>query len=53
VTATQTVNPLAATVANNVLGLDGSPCGAGGPPQDCALAGGDPVGTTTYTIHTQ
>ena len=53
VTATQTVNPLAATVANNVLGLDGSPCGPGGPPQDCALAGGDPVGTTTYTIHTQ
>jgi len=53
VTATQTVNPLAATVANNVLGLDGSPCGPGGPPQDCALAGGDPVGTTTYTINTQ
>jgi hypothetical protein len=53
VTATQTVNALAATVANQVLGLDGSPCGPGGPPQDCPLAGGDVVGTTTYTITTQ
>ena len=53
VTATQTVTDVAALLANQVLGLDGSPCGPGGPPQDCPLAGGDPVGTTTYTIHTQ
>jgi hypothetical protein len=53
VTATQTVNSTAATVGNQVLGLDGSPCGPGGPPQNCPLAGGDPVGTSTYEIHTQ
>ncbi len=53
VTAIQTVNAVAATIANQVLGLDGTPCGPGGPPQDCPLAGGDPVGETSYTIHTQ
>jgi hypothetical protein len=52
VTATQTVNVLAATVANTALGLDGTPCGPG-VNQDCPLTGGEPVGTTTYTIHTQ
>lgn len=53
VTATQSVNALAATVGNTTFGLDGSPCGPGGPPQDCPLGGGDPLGTTNYTIHTQ
>jgi hypothetical protein len=53
VTATQTLNAVAATTANQVFGLDGTPCGPGGPPQDCPLAGGDVVGTTTYTISTQ
>jgi len=52
VTAIQTVNATAATIANQVLGLTGTPCGPGGPPQNCPLAGGDPVGQTTYTIHT-
>jgi hypothetical protein len=53
VTATQTLNAVAAVTANQVLGLDGTPCGPGGPPQDCPLAGGDVVGTTQYTINTQ
>jgi len=53
VTATQTVIGLAASVVNQVLGLDGSPCGPGGPPQDCPLAAGDVVGTSRYTITTQ
>jgi hypothetical protein len=53
VTATQTVLGLAAQTVNQVFGLDGSPCGPGGPPQDCPLAGGDVVGTTQYTINTQ
>jgi hypothetical protein len=48
VTATQAVNALAANVGNQVLGLDGSAC-----PGKCPLTGGDPVGTSTYTIHTQ
>jgi hypothetical protein len=54
VTATQTVGALAATVVNQVFGLNGSSCPSGtGPPQNCALAGGDSVGTSSYTIHTQ
>jgi hypothetical protein len=53
VSAIQTVNANAASIANQVLGLTGTPCGPGGPPQNCPLAGGDPVGTTSYTIHTQ
>jgi hypothetical protein len=48
VTATQTVNATAATVGNQVLGLDGSAC-----PGKCPLTGGEIVGTSTYTIHTQ
>jgi hypothetical protein len=53
VTATQTVDSLAGGVANSVFGLDGTPCGPGGPPQDCPITGGEVVGTSTYTIHTQ
>jgi hypothetical protein len=54
VTATQTVNPLAANVGNTVLGLDGDPCGPAPPAaRDCSLTGGESIGTTTYEIHTQ
>lgn len=53
VTATQTVDSVAGGIANSVFGLDGTPCGPGGPPQDCPITGGEVVGATTYTIHTQ
>jgi len=54
VTATQSVQALAAQTVNQVFGLNGSSCPSGtGPPQNCPLAGGDPVGTTSYTINTQ
>jgi hypothetical protein len=56
VTATQTVQALAAQVVNGVFGLTGStncPGAAAPPNHNCPLAGGDPVGTSTYTIHTQ
>jgi hypothetical protein len=55
VTAIQSVFPAAATLANQVFGLTGSPCGAGAPAvkQRCPLAGGDPIGETKYVIHTQ
>ena len=54
VTATQTVASLGAQTANQVFGLDGTACPSGtGPPQNCPLANGDPVGTSTYTITTQ
>jgi hypothetical protein len=54
VTATQTVNSVAAVVVNGVFGLNGTNCPSGtGPPQNCPFAGGEVVGTTQYTIHTQ
>jgi hypothetical protein len=54
VTATQTLQGTAALLVNQVFGLNGSNCPSGtGPPQNCPLAGGDPVGTTSYTINTQ
>ena len=51
--ATQTVNPLAAQVGDQVLGLAGTNCPAPAPNADCPLLGGESVGTTTYEIHTQ
>jgi hypothetical protein len=54
VTATQTVNAAAATVANNLFGLNGTACPSGtGPPQNCPIAGGTVIGTSTYSITTQ
>lgn len=52
-TATQTVNPLAAQVGDQVLGLAGTNCPAPAPNADCPLTGGESVGTSTYEIHTQ
>jgi hypothetical protein len=57
VTATQTVQPTAAFLVNQVFGLTGSMNCPGGPAppgsHNCPLAAGDPVGTTSYTIQTQ
>jgi hypothetical protein len=57
VTATQTVNAVAASVVNQAFGLTGTMNCPGGPAppgsHNCPLAGGDPVGTTSYTINTQ
>jgi hypothetical protein len=53
VTATQTVNPVAAQVGDQVLGLAGTNCPAPAPNADCPLVGGESVGTSTYEIHTQ
>jgi hypothetical protein len=56
VTATQTVNGVAASVVNQLFGLTGTmncPGAALPPNHNCPLVGGDVVGTTQYTIHTQ
>jgi hypothetical protein len=55
VTATQTIQGTAALLVNQVFSLDGSVNCPGGPSanHNCPLAGGDPVGTTSYTINTQ
>jgi hypothetical protein len=56
VTATQTVTGTAASVVNQLFGLTGTmncPGPALPPNHNCPFAGGDVVGTSTYTITTQ